>query len=77
MPRLSAARITLTPQQEADLRAHKTPRKLAERAEMILRSTRGTEVREIARQLGVAKDSAPLASPRAVRSGGGCGAAGR
>ena len=57
MPRLSAAPITLTPEQEADLRglarAHKTPRKLAERAEMILRSTAGTEVREIARQLGV------------------------
>lgn len=57
MPRLSAAPITLTPEQEADLRglarAHKTPRKLAERAEMILRSTAGTEVREIARRLGV------------------------
>ncbi len=57
MPRRSAAPITLTPEQEADLRglgrAHKTPRKLAERAEMILRSTAGTEVREIARQLGV------------------------
>ena len=57
MPRLSAAPITLTPEQEADLRglarAHKTPRKLAERAEMILRSAAGTEVREIARQLCV------------------------
>jgi Winged helix-turn helix len=57
MPRLSAAPITLTPEQEADLRglarAHKTPRKLAERAEMILRSAAGTGVREIARQLGV------------------------
>jgi hypothetical protein len=56
MPRLSAAPITLTLEQEADLRglgAHKTPRKLAERAEMILRSATGTEVREIARQLGV------------------------
>jgi len=57
MPRLSAAPITLTPAQEADLRrlarAHKTPRKLAERAEMILRSAEGTPVREIARQLGV------------------------
>ena len=57
MPRLSAAPIALTPEQEADLRglarAHKTPRKLAERAEMILRSAAGTEVREIARQLGV------------------------
>src|SRR5437763_14317411 len=57
MPRLSAAPITLTPAQAEDLqrlaRAHKTPRKLAERAEMILRSAAGTEVREIARQLGV------------------------
>lgn len=57
MPRLSAASITLTPEQEVDLRglarAHKTPRKLAERAEMILRSAAGTEVREIARQLDV------------------------
>jgi putative transposase len=57
MPSLSAAPITLTPEQEVDLqglaRAHKTPRKLAERAEMILRSARGTEVRKIARQLGV------------------------
>ena len=57
MPRLSAAPITLTPEQETDLqglaRAHKTPRKLAERAEMILRSAAGTEVRETARQLGV------------------------
>src|SRR5271165_6232394 len=57
MPRLSAAPITLTPEQEADLqglaRAHKTPRKLAERAEMILRSAAGIQVREIARQLGV------------------------
>ena len=57
MPRLSAALITLTPEQEADLRglarAHKTPRKLAEGAEMILRSAAGTGVREIARQLGV------------------------
>ena len=51
------SKITLTPEQEADLRglarAHKTPRKLAERAEMILRSAAGTEVREIARQLCV------------------------
>lgn len=57
MPRLSAAPIILTPVQAEDLqrlaRAHKTPRKLAERAEMILRSAAGTGVREIARQLGV------------------------
>jgi len=55
MPRLSGAPIILTPAQAADLqrlaRAHKTPRKLAERAEMILRSAAGTAVREIARQL--------------------------
>src|SRR3974377_2580653 len=57
MPRLSAAPITLTPEQETDLqglaRAHKTPDKRAEGAEMILRSAAGTEVRETARQLGV------------------------
>jgi putative transposase len=42
MPRLTAAPIILTAAQAEDLqrlaRAHKTPRKLAERAEMILRS---------------------------------------
>lgn len=57
MPRLTAAPIILTPSQAEDLqrlaRAHKTPRKLAERTEMILRSAAGTGVREIARQLGV------------------------
>src|SRR5881275_106141 len=57
MPRLSAAPISLAPAQADGLqrlaRAHKTPRKLAERAEMILRSAAGTGVREIARQLGV------------------------
>jgi transposase len=57
MPRLSAAPIALTPEEESELqrlaRAHKTPRNLGERAEMILRSAGGTEVREIARQLGV------------------------
>jgi transposase-like protein len=57
MPLLSAALIVLTPEQEQDLqrlsRAHKTPRKLAERAAMILLSAAGTPVREIGRQLGV------------------------
>jgi putative transposase len=57
MPRLAAAPIRLPPAQAEDLqrlaRAHKTPRKLAERAEMILRSAAGTGVREIARQLDV------------------------
>jgi len=57
MPRLSAAPITLPAAQAEALqrlaRAHKTPRKLADRAEMILRSAAGTGVREIARQLGV------------------------
>jgi putative transposase len=57
MPRLSAAPISLTPAQAEELqrlaRAYKTPRKLAERAAMILRSAAGTGVREIARQLGV------------------------
>jgi DNA-binding CsgD family transcriptional regulator len=57
MPRLTAAPIILTPAQTEDLqrlaRAHKTPRKLAERAEIILRSAAGTAVREIACQLGI------------------------
>jgi transposase len=57
MPRLSAAPISLAPEEELELqrlaRARGTPRNLAERAEMILRSAGGTEVREIARQLGV------------------------
>src|SRR3954447_209331 len=55
MPRLSAAPISLTPAQAEELqrlaRAHKTPRKLAERAEMILRSAAGAGWRGIARQL--------------------------
>src|SRR3954466_9853508 len=57
MPRLTAAPIILTPAQAEDLQrlawAHKTPRKLAERAEIILRSAAGTAVREVARQLGI------------------------
>ena len=82
MPRLSAAPITLTPEQEADLRglarAHKTPRKLAERAEMILRSAAGAAVRDRPAAWRLAEDRAPLARPLAVRPGGGrdCGAAG-
>jgi DNA-binding NarL/FixJ family response regulator len=35
------------------VRAHTTPRKLAERARMILLAAAGTGVRDIARQLGV------------------------
>jgi DNA-binding CsgD family transcriptional regulator len=57
MPRLSAAPITLTPEQDQDLRrlsrARKTPQKLAERADMILLSAAGMPVREIGRELGV------------------------
>jgi len=57
MPRLSAAPISLTPVQAEELqrlaRAHKTPRKLAERAEMMLRSAAGMGVRATARQLGI------------------------
>src|SRR3954467_13759541 len=57
MPRLSAAPISLNPVQAEELqrlaRAHKTPRKLAERAEMILRSAAGMGVRATARQLGI------------------------
>ena len=57
MPRLSAAPITLTPEEESELqrlaRAHKTGQKLVERASMILLAAAGTAVHEIARQLGV------------------------
>src|SRR5208282_2941002 len=57
MPRLSAAPITLTPEQEQDLqrlaRAQKTPRTLAGRASMILLAAAGTAVHETARQVGV------------------------
>jgi putative transposase len=57
MPRLSAEPIVLTAVQEQVLtrlvRAHTTPRKLAERARMILLAAAGTGVRETARQLGV------------------------
>ena len=57
MPRQSAAPILLTAEEEQALerlsRAHKTPRKLAERASMIRLSATATGVREIARQLGV------------------------
>ena len=57
MPRLSAAPITLTPEEENELqrlaRAHKTGQKLVERASMILLAAAGTAVHEIARQLGV------------------------
>jgi transposase len=57
MPRLSAEPIVLTAAQEQVLtrlvRAHTTPRKLAERARMILLAAAGTGVRETARQLGV------------------------
>ena len=57
MPRLSAEPIVITPAQERVLtrlvRAHTTPRKLAERAQLILLAAAGTGVRETARQLGV------------------------
>src|SRR3954470_8123686 len=68
MPHLSAAPISLTLAQAEELqrlaRAHKTPRKLAERAAMILRSAAGTAVREIARQLEL--------WPKTVRHGRAC-----
>lgn len=57
MPRLSADPIVMTAPQQQLLprlvRAHSTPRKLAERAQMILLAAAGTEVRASARQLGV------------------------
>ena len=57
MPVLSAAPIALTSEEDQELRrlsrAHKTPRQLAERADMILLSAAGTGVREAARALEV------------------------
>jgi putative transposase len=57
MPRLSAEPIVMTPAHEQVLirlvRAHTTPRKLAERAQLILLAAAGVGVRETARQLGV------------------------
>jgi hypothetical protein len=57
MPRLSATPLIVTRDQEEALRklarAHKTPRKLAERVEIILRSAEETPVREIARELSI------------------------
>ena len=57
MRRLSAVPIALTAEQQQDLqrltRARKTPRKLAERAAMILLAAAGTAVHETASQLGV------------------------
>ncbi len=57
MPRLSAASVVTTPLQEQVLtqlvRAHSTPQKLAERAQLILLAAAGIAVREIARQLGI------------------------
>jgi putative transposase len=57
MPRLSAEPLVLTPVQEQVLtrltRAHTTPQKLAERAQLILLAAAGTGVRETARQLGI------------------------
>ncbi len=57
MPRLCADPIVVLLADEQTLtrlvRAHGTPRKLAERAEMILLAAGGTGVREIGRRLGV------------------------
>ncbi len=81
MPRLSATSISLTLADEHSLRrlsrAHKTPRKLAERASLILLAAAGRGVRETARHLGVWPKtvrrwrarwrSAPAATPIAAR----------
>ena len=57
MPRLSAEPIEITAAEERVLtrlvRAHTTPRQLAESARMILLAGAGTGVRDMARQLGV------------------------
>ena len=75
MPRLSASPITLTDDDDESLlrlsRAHKTPRKLAERATMILLASAGTGVREIARQLGVWPKTVRLWRARWLSAAGG------
>jgi transposase len=57
MPRLSAEPILMTPAQEQVLtrlmRAHTTPQKLVERAQLVLLASAGTGVRETARQIGI------------------------
>ena len=57
MPRLSAEPIVVSPAHEQVLtrliRAHTTPQKLAERAQLILLAAAGTGVRETARQLDI------------------------
>lgn len=57
MPRLIADPILMTPAQEQVLtrlvRAHTTPQKLAERAQLILLAAAGTGVRETAHRLGI------------------------
>jgi len=57
MPRLSADPIVITAAHEQVLtrlvRAHTTPQKLAERAQLVLLAAAGTGVRASARQLGV------------------------
>ena len=89
MPRLSAAPITLTPEEEQDLlrltRAQKTPRTLAGRASMILLAAAGDcGSRDGPPGRRLAEGGAPLACALAVRPGraidrgaaGGCTAAG-
>ena len=67
MPRLSAEPIVTTAAEEQVLtrlvRAHTTPRKLAERARMILLAAAGTGVRDIAASARrLAEDGSALAA---------------
>src|SRR5271167_298105 len=71
MPRLSAEPIVMSPGHEQVLtrlvRAHTTPRKLAERAQLILLAAAGTGVREIARHWQHRWRTAAVAAPVADR----------
>lgn len=74
MPRLSAAPITLTTEEDQDLRrlsrAHKTPRKLAERATIIvLAARRDRGPRDGPPAWHLAENGASVARPMAVQPG--------
>ena len=74
MPRLSAAPITLTTEEDQDLRwlsrAHKTPRKLAERATIIVLAAAGAGVREDGPPAWhLAENGASVARPLAIQPG--------
>lgn len=64
MPRLAATPITLTPEDQTTLekliRRPSTPQQIALRATIILRAAQGASHGEIARELGITKDTSRL-----------------